>query len=246
MAFEAIVHGWDISGNHAGFSEIRVEGTKMTVTWWGLVSTTYTALKPEKKGHTWRVPAKKAHQDTDNYSVMRLIWWSKLFRHIVMTRRPTHVVIEHYALGTNFVKGRKQQVGGQHTIAEVGGAARIITVANNVSLRLIPSKTAKKIGCGNGNGSKGDMVEAANRLLKKGDLGGRYPLDASIDTHTDLADALHLARAGVLELWVKEGLVRLSDLSKPEREALISIPKSRESLVDRDWITKQLLVGVDK
>ncbi len=88
--------------------------------------------------------------------VKRLLWWRRELSKWTVKRHPVAVAMEGYAMGA---KLRTHQSG------ELGGVAKVLFQDNNVSFRVVPPATLKKLATGRGNASKSEVLASAIRRL---------------------------------------------------------------------------------
>lgn len=227
-----IVHGWDLSMNHAGFVELR-DGE---VSWFKYVTDKAGAAKKSKE-HGERLTFPSKLKDRDILSAIRIAWWETFIWRMLEERQPDYVGIEDYAL---------DQAQGAHHIGEVGGVAKLILMLFGIPYRLHPPGTIKMFAAHNGNAGKNQMTRAVkkrwsvdfdqyNQPIKPGAKKGQ---DTTVSE--DLSDAMAIAKLIWAEVQLRCGEIRTSDL---EHEAEIRVfnrttKAHPTNLLDRAWTQK--------
>lgn len=188
-----------------------------------------------------RLPDFSKTKDRHLSGMKRLAWVEEWFGKALERLAPNFVNIEDYALDVD------------HGVAyqgEVGGAARLLCWHRDIPFRLTDPTSVKMFGADNGKADK-DAVEAA--VLERfgvdfGDL--NLPQGTAKkqnrQTSQDLADAFTLARLCWIEVQLRAGQMRLSELRPKEIQVFNRITKAQPcGLLDREWIRRDLL-GIKK
>ena len=189
----------------------------------------------------WQYPDRNAKREEKAlYEMDRLVWLQSLYEMIcdyiadIAEERPVYVVQEDYAYAAE---------RGAHQIGEVGGLFKAAVKAEGFALRLHSPGALKMFTTDNGTASKEMMaVSAGERWGDQYDF-GRFPNDAHLkavssrdDVRGDVVDAYGLARMGVCELLVREGIIELKDLEKGERRTFLRVTKRYPvNLLERPW-----------
>lgn len=191
------LQAWDVSPNHCGAVEVDTDTGRMT--WHSFVTDKPTAAG--KCGDAFLLPTMdKVHKNVK--SVARLLQLEHVFA-AWTARACGGIAIEDYAHAAP---------QGAHYVGEAGGLARSSVVRASIPMRLYNVGSIKKFATGNGRAEKRDMIAAARKA------GAEFDYVAVVNE--DLSDAFALAQLFMVETWIREGKIKLSDLPKHQREVL--------------------------
>lgn len=230
-----IVHGMDLSLNHAGIVE-HCDGEAGQF-WY--VTDLVASYKKGAKTAT-RLPAREKGEDRDCYEVRRLAWWLVYLDEHARKYRPDYVGIEGYALG-------KSQ--GAHQMGELGGLARLVCYQNGIRLRVHDPATVKMFTAYDGNAKKPEMEEAVlyrwgadfsdynpprGRPTKKNPQGA-----INRQTSEDLADAFAISKIVWTEVQLRSGKLTMDRLHPKEIQAFNRVTKAYPvNILGRGWIER--------
>jgi len=229
-----IVHGWDVSLNHAAF--VQLTDGVMTDFWY-ITSVVGSANK--SKEHGTRLPISKS-KERQTKQMSRLAWLEHFIdKKILMPNQPNYVGLEDYAI-------RAEQ--GAHYLGEIGGIARILCWFRGVNLRLHDPISTKMFTTHDGTAQKDSVERAVNS--RWGHDFSEYnppkgnPTKSNPDpkqnrtTSEDLADAYALAQMVWTEVQLRHGEVLLKDMHPKEVQVFNRVTKTYPiSLLDREWIS---------
>jgi Holliday junction resolvasome RuvABC endonuclease subunit len=165
----------------------------------------------------------------------RLLAWrvnemvSLIWERIVRWYPVDYVAVEDYAL-------RAEQ--GAHQLGEIGGLVRWMMYRASIPFRLHDPTTVKMFVAHDGTCQK-DSVERAVKERWGHDFSRHNAGQKSRQTSEDLADAYGLAYMCHVEVEVRAGRMKVSDLHLKEIRVFNRITKYMPvPLVDREWIVK--------
>ena len=227
-----IVHGWDLSLNHAGLVELR-DGEP---SWFRYVTSHAGAAKKSKKhGVRLKLDVPSKFKDKQHFNAIRLAWWEFYLWHVIEDQKPDFVGIEDYALDL---------VQGAHYLGELGGLARMMLMIHEVPFRLHEPQTIKMFTAHNGNAGKNQMERAARerwgidfrQFNQPEKAGAKKGQDTTVCE--DLADALSIAKMVWAEVQIRRGDIKMNEL---EDEAEIRVFNRTTkayplNLLAREWI----------
>lgn len=238
-----IYAGWDQSLNHGALVVFSEEGRLLG--WRLLVSSESYAKSREYATSLPRSVTQSKLASAAVREQRRLVFLRDWFRqsrdwlsHLALeTGDDVCLVVEDYATGA----ARKA-----HQLGEVGGQLRTVLLGEpwvwptaGARVRLLHPQTVKKLGAGKGTADKDDMFQAAIELLDEADT---HLFDGTVchndDTRGDLADAVCMAFIARIEHRLREGVLTMSQLTRPMREAMLHVtPNQPDPIVTRDYLT---------
>ena len=221
------VVGIDLSLNHAGL--VCLEHGAMIG--YAFITDIAGHAKTDKERGTYLpVEQMKKRFNGDKH---RLLAWrlnemaSAVWEQIVRWYPIDYVVVEDYAL-------RAEQ--GAHQMGEIGGLMRWMLYRAGIPFRLHDPTTVKMFVAHCGTCQK-DAVERAVKERWGRDFSHHNAGQKSRQTSEDLADAFGLAMMGQVEVEVRAGRMKVSDLHPKEIRVFNRITKYMPvPLVDREWI----------
>lgn len=184
----------------------------------------------KSKNHSYRLILSK-DKDRQIVSMKRLSDVMNFIRDIMRTNRPDYVGIEDYALGV---------AHGAHYMGEIGGTVKLLCWENGIKMRLHDPISVKMYATHRGTAKK-DMMEKAVLDRWGIDFSDFNPVQKGAKqdrtASEDLCDAFVIAKMVWLEIQLRQGKVKLSDLHEKEIQVFNRVTKSYPvSLLSREWI----------
>lgn len=211
--------GADLALNHSGFVLLNEDGN---MTEWTFTSD----VKKHVATCGLLMPfSKKPGLDREQNNARRLHWWSKYAPTLLDAWKPTHAIIEDYALSA---QGQMYQIG------EVGGVLRLATVRRKILMRLHDPLTVKLYGAHHG-GAKPETI-----LMEVFERWPETKIWESLELvpQMDLAVAYVLAKMGHTEILLRAGKLQIDSLHEKEIAVFNRVTKANPTnLLSRDWIT---------
>jgi len=218
-----MILGFDLSLNHAAMVGLDPETADMV--WYEYVIDTATGAKAGKKrGVHLKYPKSK---DRTQHQMNRLLWWRLYLIEMYEKAKPSHVVIEDYAL--------MAKSNSAYQIGELGCLARIGAIEVGAALRLHDPMSVKMFLAHSGNATPEEVRDAVFE---------RWPITRGFAALPDLATldlvvAFGLARMGWTELELRAGRLRLEDLHPKEVQVFNRTTKAYTvSLLGREWLQR--------
>jgi len=210
-----IIHGWDLSLNHAGIVELR-DGVMSN--FWFIHNKRSVAKSVGENGIYLEY---ETSDDSRVTAINRLVAWDNLLP-TFLSKPVDFLGIEDYALG---------MARHSHDIGEVGGLFRLHARKKALYFRLLDPLSVKMYTAENGLAKK-DMME---RAVKE-----KYGQDFSHlrkEPKEDLVDAYAIAQMVWMEYRLRAGQVQLSSLSEKEIRVFNRTSKMYPvNILGRDWV----------
>lgn len=231
-----VVHGWDLSLNHAGMVELE-DGEP---SWFRYVtSQAGAANKSKKHGVRLKLGVPSKFKDKQHLNAIRIAWWERFIWDVLEERKPDFVGIEDYALDLS---------QGAHYLGELGGIARLMLMIHKIPFRLHEPQTVKMFTAHNGNAGKNQMERAARERWGLDFREFNQPVKANAkkgpDTTVceDLADALSVAKLVWAEVQIRRGDMTTNDLGhEKEIQVFNRVTKAYPvNLLSREWIRQEV------
>jgi Holliday junction resolvasome RuvABC endonuclease subunit len=189
----------------------------------------------------------KKHKAVDRQAVQmaRLQWWDSFLNTIIKSWKPTHVVVEDYAL--------RAESNAAYNIGEQGAVARLAAVKRGCSLRLHDPMTVKMYGSGNGTATGRELADIASERWDL-DFTSFNPEPPKGDKkpntvpEEDMCAAYVLARMGWTEIQLRGGSTfGTLGLDAKQIQAFNRVTKGNPvNLLGRDWLTNQSTTELGK
>jgi Holliday junction resolvasome RuvABC endonuclease subunit len=229
MPKEARIIGVDASLQHGALT-LLVDGKLKDLAYYTSI---VGSAKMSKRGELLKIKEGKP-PDKQRSQMARLAWLHEFYTRAFDRMKPTHIILEDYAVG---------MARGAHYIGEIGGVLRLMMFNLGVSFRLHDPTSLKMYACLDGSAEKHEMEAAV--LKRWGKDFGRYNGPVAKNgtqnrtTSEDLTDAFALAQLGWLEVQLRDGRVQPRDLHPKELQTFNRVTKSYSiSLLGREWLKK--------
>jgi len=220
------VVGMDLSLNHGAIVCLD-RGRLWRVLW----ATTKAAASKRKDATRIDIPKNLQREEKE---VWRLDWWAKYLREVLESLCPDVVAFEGYAMG------KSQRA---HQIGELGGVARLACWQIGVRFRIYDPSTIKMFATHNGGADKDEVGDAVKERWGV-NFDSLDPPSRSRkkrkETSEDLYDAYAIARLAWTEVWLRRGVILLSDLHEKEIQAFNRVTRANpENLLSKDWLRRR-------
>lgn len=217
-----LVSGIDVSLNHGAFVSLR-DGKLDDY----LFVTDKSKLASKSLSHgVYLKNDRKA--DKQARAVKRLEFWSGFFGDMRESFEPEYVGVEDYAY---------KAAQGAHQIGEVGGLLRLDLWVYDIKLRLHDPASLKMFAAHDGSADKEEIVCAVVERWEECREFANYRHGKDSTTVGDLCDAYTLAQLVWLEIQLRRGDKRLSDLHPKEVQVFNRTTKTYPiNVLGREWI----------
>jgi Holliday junction resolvasome RuvABC endonuclease subunit len=214
--------GIDVSINHGAVVCLQDNGALFD--YWFMADKRAIANKSAKHGEYI-----KKLKNPEIHAVHRLECWEAFFFSLPIDHND-YAGIEDYAY---------QASQGAHQIGEVGGIARKACWDDGARIRLHDPPSIKMFATHDGTADKKEMVREVLQRWPETKEFCKYTHLKNKTITEDLIDAYVIAKLVCVEVQLRNGSMKLSDLHEKEVQVFNRVTKRYpNNLLDREWIQK--------
>jgi len=215
--------GADLSMNGSGLVSFELDDN------FDIIKTEYLGFVQVKKHESKNVIHYKKKDYESRYHISTMM----LEKIKEFVKDSDYVAIEDYAFGAK---------GNTFDIGEFIGQIKMSLFESNFKMRLYDPNSIKKFATGKGNSDKISMYLSFKKDTEvKPDLSS-YPVPnkgGGVSPTSDIVDAYYIARLLRVEVMLRKGFVKTSELTEEEISIFNRVTKSRPTnLLDTDFLKK--------